>query len=105
MSYGSKLRWNCRRKLCHPDYLSALIHARRLNDDQLIICPCRICHHLHIGHMKPPLTPHQKKKFRLERRIAEVRQQLARLQCNLQKLLAEEAKPVETDDSNHSPGI
>jgi len=105
MSYGSKLRWNCRRKLCHPDYLSALIHARRLQDDALIIYPCRICHHLHIGHMKPPLTPHQKKKLRLERRIAEVRQQLARLQCNLQKLLAEEAKPVETDDSNHSPGI
>jgi hypothetical protein len=103
MGYGSKLRWNCRRKLCHPDYLSALIHARKLNDDELIIYPCRICHHLHIGHMKQS-TPQQKKKARLERRIAEGGQQLATLQCNLQKLLAEEAKPVATDDSNHSPG-
>jgi len=103
VSYRSKLRWNCRRTLCHPDYLAALIHARRLNDDELIIYPCRICHHLHIGHMKQR-TPQQKKKARLERRIAEVRQQLAQLQRNLQKLLAEEGKPVATDDSNHSPG-
>ena len=103
MSYRSKLRWNCRRKLCHPDYLSALMHARRLNDDELIIYPCRICHHLHIGHMKQR-TPQQKKKARLERRIAEARQQLAQLRRNLQKLLAEEAKPAATDDSNHSPG-
>ena len=103
MSYGSYLRWNCRRKLCHPDYLSALMHARRLNDDELIIYPCPICHHLHIGHMKQS-TPQQKKKARLERRIAEVRQQLAQLRRNLQKLLAEEANPVAADDSNPSPG-
>ena len=104
MSYGSKLRWNCRRKLCHPDYLSALMHARRLNDDELIIYPCRICHHLHIGHMKPPLTAYQKKKLRLERKIAEVSRQLAQLRCNLQKLLAEETKPAATNGSNYPPG-
>ena len=32
-------RWNCRRKLCHLDYLSALMHARRLNHDRLVIFP------------------------------------------------------------------
>ncbi len=102
MSYKSKLRWNCRRKLCHPDYLSALMHARKLNDDELSIYPCPLCHHLHVGHMKQR-TPQQKKKARLERRIAEARQQLAQLRRNLQKLLAEEAKPAATNDSNHSP--
>ncbi len=102
MSYRGKLRWNCRRKLCHPHYLSALLHARKLNDDQLNIYPCGICQHLHIGHMKQS-TPQQKKKARLERRIAEVSQQLAQLRCNLQKLLAEEAKAAATEDATHSP--
>ena len=101
MSYKSKLRWNCQRKLCHPDYLSALMHARRLNDDQLIIYPCQICHHLHLGHMKQ-LTPHQKTKLRLERKIHQTRQQLAQLRRNLQKLLSEEAKSP-TQDRTQSP--
>ncbi len=86
----------------HPYYLSALLHARKLNDDQLNIYPCGICRHLHIGHMKQS-TPQQKKKDRLLRRIAAVRQQLATLKCNLEKLLAEEAKAAATEDSNHSP--
>jgi hypothetical protein len=103
MSYRSKLRWNCRRKLCHPHYLSALIHARKLNDDELIIYPCPICHHLHIGHPMKQRTP-QQKKLRLERRIAEVSRQLAQLRCNLQKLLAEETKPAATNGSNHPGG-
>lgn len=102
MGRKSKERWNCRRKLCHPDYLSALMHARRLNDDQLIIYPCRICYYLHIGHMKQR-TPQQTKKLQLERRIFQARQQLAQLRRNLQKLLAEEAKPP-THDQTQPPG-
>jgi hypothetical protein len=97
-----KLRWNCRPKLCHPGYLSALIHARKLENDELIIYPCPVCHHLHIGHAMKQLTPQQKKKARLERRIAEVSQQLAQLRRNLHKLLAEETKPAATDGSNLS---
>lgn len=102
MGRKSKERWNCRRKLCHPHYLSALLHARKLGDDNLIIYPCRFGHHLHIGHMKQ-LTPHQKKKARLERKIAQTRQQLAQLRRNLQKLLAEEAKSP-TQDQTQSSG-
>jgi hypothetical protein len=40
-------------------------------------------HHLHLGHMKQR-TPQQQKKARLERRIAEVRRQLAQLRENLE---------------------
>jgi len=94
-------RWNCRRKLCHPDYLSALLHARKLHDDNVIIYPCRFGHHLHIGHMKQR-TPYQKKKQRLERKIAQARQQLVQLRRNLQKLLAEEANPT---TGNQPPGV
>jgi hypothetical protein len=93
---------NCRRKLCHPHYLSALLHARRLQDDTLLIYPCRFCHYLHIGHMKPPLTPHQKKKLRLERKICQVRKQLAQLRQNLQRLLEQEAQ--KPDAPKQSPG-
>jgi hypothetical protein len=92
VSRKSRNHRNCQRKLCHPHYLSALLHARRLQDDTLLICPCRLCHHLNIGHMKPPLTPHQKKKLRLERRIAQVCKQLAQLRGNLQRPLEQEAQ-------------
>lgn len=102
MGRKGKERWNCRRKLCHPHYLSALLHARKLGDDNLLIYPCRICHCLHIGHMKQH-TPHQMKKLQLERRIFQARQQLAQLRRNLQKLLAEEAKPP-THDQTQPPG-
>jgi hypothetical protein len=48
--------WNCRRKLSHCDYLSALFHARRLPDrpDKLMvnIYPCAVCGGLHVGRSK-----------------------------------------------------
>lgn len=43
-------RWNCRRKLKHINYLSALHHARHLGDPDLLIYPCPICLGLHVGH-------------------------------------------------------
>jgi hypothetical protein len=47
----SFLRDSCLRKLRHLDYLSALQHATRLNDDgSLVIYPCPVCGGLHVGH-------------------------------------------------------
>lgn len=43
-------KWNCRRKLRHPDYLSALRHAANLAEPDLRIYPCSVCLGLHIGH-------------------------------------------------------
>jgi hypothetical protein len=40
---------NCRRKLRHVDFLSAL-RARRLQDQYLSIYPCSICLGLDVGH-------------------------------------------------------
>lgn len=40
----------CRRKLRHPDLLSALTHAARLNDPGLTIYECPFCDGLHVGH-------------------------------------------------------
>jgi hypothetical protein len=48
--------WNCRRKLSHFDYLSALLHARRLPPDPsnpaLNIYPCFVWGGLHVGRSK-----------------------------------------------------
>jgi hypothetical protein len=37
----------CQRKLCHRDYFSALLHAQRLADENLIIYPCPVCDGIH----------------------------------------------------------
>jgi hypothetical protein len=68
-------------------------------DEDLIIYPCSICQHLHVGHSnlkKKPVvyaTLWERKKVRLERKIAVVQQQLAQLQLNLQRLLATPPQP------------
>jgi hypothetical protein len=47
-------RWaECGRKLCHPNYLSAMCHASRLSDqDTLGIYGCPWCGGIHVGHLK-----------------------------------------------------
>ncbi len=50
----------CRPKLVHFDFLSALFHARthftNLGEDNLNIYPCLICNGIHIGHRKTRKT-------------------------------------------------
>jgi hypothetical protein len=114
VGHRSRDRRNCRRKLRHPHYLSALLHARRLRqDDNLGIYPCPICRRLHVGHSRkikrkrPAMvyaTPQERKKARLKRRIAQVQQQLAQLQQNLQQLLAAEQTPPAQEDANRPDG-
>jgi hypothetical protein len=41
---------NCRRKLRHFDYLSALFHLIRLGDPGLHAYPCELCDGIHVGH-------------------------------------------------------
>ncbi len=103
MGRARRERETCLRKIRHYHYLSALLHARLLRQDKdLVIYPCRICRHLHIGHlpkrMRPkrpivPTCPHEKKKVRMLLKIARVQQQLAQLQQNLTELTAEESEP------------
>ena len=109
MGRKSRDRWNCRRKLCHPHYLSALLHARRLPpEDDIVIYPCSICCRLHVGHAnkmtsKRPISP-EKKKARLRRKIAQAQQQLTQLQHNLKQLRDAETKPPDQNHPNGSPG-
>jgi hypothetical protein len=41
---------NCRRKLRHVNYLSALFHLARLGDVGLHAYPCELCDGIHVGH-------------------------------------------------------
>jgi hypothetical protein len=103
----SRDRQSCRRKIRHFHYLSALLHARLLrNDEGLVIYPCPICRNLHVGHMpkrmrpkRPfvPTTPHEKKKARTLLKIARAQQQLAQLQQNLAELLAKESEMLHAE--------
>jgi len=47
---------SCVGKLAHPDYLSAYIHAMRLQKDKgakkLVIYECPLCHKAHVGNWK-----------------------------------------------------
>jgi hypothetical protein len=108
VGYSSRDRRNCRCKIRHPHYLTALLHARRLRqDDNLVIYPCCLCRHLHVGHSRKmkrrrPLvyaTPWERKKVRLERKIARVQQQLTQLQLNLKQLLASPPPPAPQAES------
>jgi hypothetical protein len=112
VGYNSRDRRNCRRKIRHPHYLTALLHARRLRqDNNLIIYPCCFCQHLHVGHSrkmkrKRPVvydSPWERKRVRLERKIAPVQRQLMQLQLNLTRLLACPPQPGPQAEGPH-PG-
>jgi hypothetical protein len=68
--------YNCRRKFRHTNFLSALLHARRLPDDDLHIYSCGLCDGLHVGH--DPSAP--------ARRRRRITKQLAALQTRIDEL-------------------
>ena len=61
---------SCRRKLRHTDYLSALLHARSLHDDRMVIYPCEFCHGIHLGHTRLYRDELAKRIKAIRRRIA-----------------------------------
>ena len=50
--WNAQARWNCNRKLRHPHYLSAWLHAARLGEPGLECYPCPVCGGIHVGHRK-----------------------------------------------------
>ena len=48
----------CKRKLRHTDYWSALLHARALGVEHMVIYPCPVCDGLHLGHTKLRYAAH-----------------------------------------------
>jgi hypothetical protein len=64
---GSR-QWNCLRKLCHTNYLSAIQHAAQLpNNENISIYFCPTCDALHLGHNR---------LVRTEKRIARAQERM-----------------------------
>lgn len=94
---------NCRRKLRHPDFLSALSHASRLRDDDLHIYPCPLCDGLHVGH-DPERRPRRYRRViaelrSLQRRLQELERERVRLRARESDLLAELNSLVHKQDT------
>jgi hypothetical protein len=63
----SKDMWNCRRKIHHRDYLSAMQHAAALVDRDLQIYPCNVCMGLHVGH--DPNSERQQMRKQIKKKL------------------------------------
>ena len=82
----SKLRWNCERKLRHPNYLSAWHHASSLADEGLDCYPCSLCGGIHVGHREGVKRINKQIKS-LQSQIAKLDQQRVGLEQRRAKLL------------------
>jgi hypothetical protein len=89
---------NCRRKLRHTNFLTALMHADRLDDDDLRIYPCPLCQGLHVGHDPEPRARQRRRIIHelqsLERRLQELERERVRLLARQSELVAERDRTV-----------
>lgn len=89
---------NCRRKLRHTNFLTALMHADRLGDDDLLIYPCPLCQGLHVGHDPEPRARERRRIIRelrsLERLLQGLERERVRLLARQSELVAERDRAV-----------
>lgn len=92
---------SCHRKLRHVDFLSAMLHARRLEDPYMSIYPCPICLGLHVGHRQDAQARRRRSIVKelesLERRMLELKRSYAGLLDRRDKLV-EELEAMESTD-------
>jgi rubrerythrin len=70
--------WNCRRKIRHQNYLTAIWHASRLEGPDVQIFPCRACGYAHVGHA--PDSDQVRRYRKLRRRMRTIAQRIAELE-------------------------
>jgi hypothetical protein len=89
---------NCRRKLRHTNFLTALMHADRLGDDDLRIYPCSVCQGLHVGHDPERRARERRRIIRklrsLERLLQELEREHVRLLARKSELVAQRDRAV-----------
>jgi hypothetical protein len=89
---------NCRRKLRHTNFLTALMHAARLDDDDLRVYPCGVCKGLHVGHDPGRRARERRRTIHelqsLERRLQELERERVRLLARQSDLVAERDRTV-----------
>ncbi len=89
--------WNCRRKIRHSDYLSAMKHASRFAKENLDIYPCIVCGGMHVGHDPSSDKVQERKKARRElnliaKRLEVLNREKRQLEEQKLALIAEQAK-------------
>ena len=89
----------CHRKLRHVDYLTALLHARAIPTENLVIYPCIVCDGLHVGHDKIRYAAHYDRECKVkvaallrrirthERVIEESRKLVVRLREEMESII------------------
>lgn len=77
-----KAEFNCRRKLRHEDFWSALLHIRHLGREGVTIYPCGVCGGLHVGHDRE----HSKKRRLAKRELDHLDERLRALEQERMKL-------------------
>jgi hypothetical protein len=87
---------NCRRKLRHLNFLSALHHAKRLGDPDLHVYPCPICSGLHVGH-----NPDRMQLRDLGRELAAIESRMATLKLEEHKLRQSKAALLQVQELLH----
>jgi hypothetical protein len=94
--------WNCKRKLRHVEYLSALLHASRLGDPDLHVYPCPVCAGLHVGHDPDRIKRRTlaKELASIERRITDLKLEDSQLQQRKTILLQLRRALASTDDTD-----
>ena len=75
---------NCRRKIRHSNYLSALQHACNLAQNDINIYPCPICDGLHLGH--DPSSETVKKRKQVRKKLNRIAQRLQALEREKRQL-------------------
>ena len=77
----------------HLDFLSALLHARRLEDQDVTIYPCPICLGLHVGHRQDGEARRRRSIIKelesLERRLRELERDYEEMLGRRNKLAAD----------------
>lgn len=81
-------RFECGHKLVHPNYLSAMLHVKRLErrprgPAPMVIYPCSYCDGIHVGHHKTFVAE-----------IAKARRQLKKLNKTLEHPRFQECAPL-----------
>jgi hypothetical protein len=89
---------NCRRKLRHTNFLTALLHARLLRDEDIRIYPCPLCQGMHVGHDPEPRARERRRIIRelrsVERLLKELDHERVRLLARQSELVAKRDRAV-----------
>lgn len=77
----------CKRKYRHVNFLSAILHAQRIDSPGLDVYPCELCGGLHVGHN--PNNPETQRTRFIRKRLRSIDRQLAAMDRQASELRRE----------------